>query len=74
MDRLARRPGGFRVARSLDVLAEEGEAFDLIFLDVDHRLKTVMAEIPAALRRLRPGGFVLLHASFRPSPSGPTAR
>jgi predicted O-methyltransferase YrrM len=54
----------FRVARSLDVLAQAGESFDLIFLDGDHRLKTVAAEIPAALRRLRPGGFILLHDLF----------
>jgi len=54
----------FRTARSLDVLREAGEAWDLIFLDGDHRLKTVVAEIPAALARLRPGGFLLLHDFF----------
>jgi predicted O-methyltransferase YrrM len=54
----------FRVGRSLEVLREEGEPYDLIFLDGDHRLKTVVAEIPAALRRLRPGGFLLLHDFF----------
>jgi predicted O-methyltransferase YrrM len=54
----------FRAARSLDLLAEPGEAFDLIFLDGDHRLETVVAEIPAALGRLRPGGWVLLHDYF----------
>jgi predicted O-methyltransferase YrrM len=54
----------FRVARSLDLLAEPGEAFDLIFLDGDHRVETVVAEIPAALGRLRPGGFLLLHDYF----------
>jgi predicted O-methyltransferase YrrM len=54
----------FRVGRSLDVLRESGESYDLIFLDGDHRLKTVAAEIPAALRRLRPGGFLLLHDFF----------
>jgi predicted O-methyltransferase YrrM len=46
------------------VLREEGEPYDLIFLDGDHRLKTVVAESPAALRRLRPGGFLLLHDFF----------
>jgi len=55
---------GFRTARSLDVLRETGEWYDLIFLDGDHRLKTVVSEIPAALRRLRPGGFLLLHDFF----------
>ena len=54
----------FRVGRSLDVLRDSGETYDLIFLDGDHRLKTVAAEIPLALRRLRPGGFLLLHDFF----------
>jgi predicted O-methyltransferase YrrM len=54
----------FRTARSLEVLREAGEAYDLIFLDGDHRLKTVVAEVPAALRRLRSGGLLLLHDFF----------
>jgi predicted O-methyltransferase YrrM len=54
----------FRTARSLDVLRESGDAYDLIFLDGDHRFKTVVSEIPAALPRLRPGGFLLLHDFF----------
>lgn len=54
----------FRVGRSLDVLAEPGESYDVIFLDGDHRLRTVAAEIPLALARLRPGGFLLLHDFF----------
>jgi predicted O-methyltransferase YrrM len=54
----------FQVGRSPEVLREPGESYDLIFLDGDHRLKTVVAEIPAALRRLRPGGLVLLHDFF----------
>jgi hypothetical protein len=54
----------FRMARSLEMLREGGERYDLIFLDGDHRLKTIVAEIPAALRRLRPGGFLLLHDYF----------
>ena len=54
----------FRVARSLDLLAQPGEPFALILLDGDHRLETVVAEIPAALRRLRPGGLLLLHDYF----------
>lgn len=54
----------FRMARSLEMLREAGETYDLIFLDGDHRLKTVVAEVPAALRRLRPGGFLLLHDYF----------
>jgi predicted O-methyltransferase YrrM len=54
----------FRVARSLQVLRESGSDYDLIFLDGDHRLKTVLSEIPAAFERLRPGGFILLHDYF----------
>lgn len=54
----------FRVGRSLDVLSQPGERYDLILLDGDHRLRTVAAEIPLALGRLRPGGFLLLHDFF----------
>jgi predicted O-methyltransferase YrrM len=54
----------FRMGRSLDVLREPGERYDLIFLDGDHRLKTVAAEIPLAVPRLNPGGFILLHDFF----------
>jgi predicted O-methyltransferase YrrM len=49
---------------SLAFLAEPGEGFDLIFLDGDHSAATVYRELPAALRRLRPGGLVLLHDYF----------
>jgi predicted O-methyltransferase YrrM len=54
----------FRVGRSVDVLHEPGERYDLIFLDGDHRLKTVAAEIPLSVHRLEPGGFILLHDFF----------
>jgi predicted O-methyltransferase YrrM len=54
----------FRTARSLEVLREQGDPYDLVFLDGDHRYRTVLAEIPAALGRLRPGGYVLLHDFF----------
>jgi predicted O-methyltransferase YrrM len=49
---------------SLAYLAAPGERFDLIFLDGDHSAATVYRELPAALRRLRPGGLVLLHDYF----------
>ncbi len=54
----------FSVGRSLEVLVESGERYDLIFLDGDHRLKTVAAEIPLALARLCRGGHLLLHDFF----------
>jgi predicted O-methyltransferase YrrM len=54
----------FRVARSVDLLREPGERYDLIFLDGDHRFKAVAAEIPLAISRLTPGGFLLLHDFF----------
>ena len=49
---------------SLEFLAATEERFDLIFLDGDHSAVTVYREVPAALRRLRPGGLVLLHDYF----------
>ncbi len=54
----------FRVGRSTDVLRERSEGYDLIFLDGDHRFKTVVLEIPLALRQLRPCGLLLLHDFF----------
>jgi predicted O-methyltransferase YrrM len=49
---------------SLDYLSVPGDDFSLIFLDGDHSAATVYRELPAALRRLRPGGLVLLHDYF----------
>jgi predicted O-methyltransferase YrrM len=54
----------FRVGRSVDLLREQAERWDLIFLDGDHRLKTVAREIPLAISRVTPGGFLLLHDFF----------
>ena len=48
----------------LGLSAQPGEPFYLILLDGDHRLETVVAEIPASLGRLRPGGLLLLHDYF----------
>ena len=52
------------MGRSVDVLRDTDDRYDLIFLDGDHRLKTVAAEIPLAVHRLNPGGFILLHDFF----------
>ena len=53
------------VARSsLAFLADAGPSYDFIFLDGDHGAATVYRELPAALRRLAPGGLVLLHDYF----------
>jgi predicted O-methyltransferase YrrM len=54
----------FVVSRSLEYLERGDELFDFIFLDGDHGAATVYREIPAALRRLAPGGVVLLHDVF----------
>lgn len=49
---------------SLEFLAEPGFSFDFIFLDGDHRAATVYLELSAALRRLSPGGLIVLHDFF----------
>jgi predicted O-methyltransferase YrrM len=57
----------FVTADSLSFLgAEQGDpgGFDLIFLDGLHFAAQVYQEIPLALRRLRPGGLILLHDYF----------
>lgn len=54
----------FRIADSLRFLQERGQSFDLIFLDGLHDAPHVYQEIPLALRRLNPGGFILLHDYF----------
>jgi len=54
----------FTVAGSLDFLGQPQPGYDLIFLDGDHSAPTVYQEIPRALQRLNPGGFILLHDYF----------
>jgi predicted O-methyltransferase YrrM len=49
---------------SLKYLANGKQMFDLVFLDGDHSAGTVYRELPAALRRLAPGGLVVLHDFF----------
>jgi predicted O-methyltransferase YrrM len=51
----------FRTQPAEPFLAGEAETFDLIFLDGDHAPGAVYREIAAALRRLRPGGTIVLH-------------
>jgi predicted O-methyltransferase YrrM len=53
------------VARpSLEFLADGGPNYDFVFIDGDHSAATVYRELPAALRRMRPGGLVVLHDYF----------
>jgi predicted O-methyltransferase YrrM len=51
----------FHAQNSLDYLAACGQRFDLIFLDGFHAATHVLHEIPAALAKLKEGGYVLLH-------------
>lgn len=54
----------FHSGGSLRFFAETRQRFDLIFLDGDHTATTVYQEIPAALRVLKEGGWILLHDYF----------
>ena len=49
---------------SIDFLTNCQEKYDLIFLDGDHSAKTVYQEVPAALKLLNSGGYILLHDYF----------
>ncbi|MDD5680058.1 MAG: class I SAM-dependent methyltransferase [Candidatus Omnitrophica bacterium] len=49
---------------SLKYMAECRQKYDFIFLDGDHKARTVYQEIPAALRLLEKGGVILLHDYF----------
>lgn len=54
----------FITDHSIDYMTKTEDSFDFIFLDGDHRAATVYREIPIALQRLRPDGFILLHDYF----------
>ena len=54
----------FEIGDSLRFLGHGTDTFDLIFLDGRHDADRVYQEIPLALKRLRPGGFILLHDYF----------
>jgi predicted O-methyltransferase YrrM len=51
----------FRAEPSLDFLDRTDGSFDFIFLDGSHAAPYVYQEVPKALRRLKPGGRILLH-------------
>ena len=54
----------FMQADSVRFLKSVHDKFDLIFLDGDHSVRQVQAEIPLALKRLRDEGLILLHDYF----------
>lgn len=54
----------FVTGASMDFLSACDEKFDFVFLDGDHSAHTVYREVPAALKRLNPGGVILLHDYF----------
>jgi predicted O-methyltransferase YrrM len=51
----------FVVSDSVQWLGESGDPFDLVFLDGDHASRAVYQEVSRSLRRLAPGGVILLH-------------
>lgn len=54
----------FITQRSDRYLAHCKQTFDFVFLDGDHSPSTVYREVPAALRVLNNGGWVVLHDYF----------
>jgi hypothetical protein len=54
----------FVVMDSLDFFPKCEQQFDLIFLDGSHSSAAVYEEVPAALKVLAPGGYILLHDYF----------
>jgi predicted O-methyltransferase YrrM len=54
----------FKVAPSVEFLADTEDTFDFVFLDGCHKASTVFQEIQGLQSRLRPGGFVLMHDYF----------
>ena len=54
----------FVVSNSLDFFKNNSQKFDFIFLDGLHDAYMVYQEIPAALKHLNDGGFILLHDYF----------
>ncbi|MFK4509240.1 class I SAM-dependent methyltransferase [Bradyrhizobium daqingense] len=58
------------IADSCDAASFVAEsAFDLVFVDADHRYKTVVADIAAWLPKVKPGGIICGHdCETRPTP------
>jgi predicted O-methyltransferase YrrM len=54
----------FVARRSLEYMRSCNERYDLILLDGDHSAHTVYQEIPAAVKLLNDGGYILLHDFF----------
>jgi predicted O-methyltransferase YrrM len=54
----------FVVMDSLEFFPRCEQQFDLIFLDGSHSSAAVYEEVPAALKVLAPGGYILLHDYF----------
>jgi predicted O-methyltransferase YrrM len=54
----------FTVSKSLDFFKTSQQKFDFIFLDGLHDAYMVYQEIPNALKKLNPGGLILLHDYF----------
>jgi predicted O-methyltransferase YrrM len=54
----------FHAKDSLEYMSSCSRRFDLIFLDGDHAAARVYREVPAALKLLNPGGYILLHDYF----------
>ena len=58
---------GERSDRALPQLQQQGERFDLIFIDGYHRFDDVLIDLSFAARLCRPGGVLVLHDMWLPS-------
>jgi cephalosporin hydroxylase len=53
---------------SSDVLNSLSNSFDVIFIDGNHTFKQSMADAEAAIKQLRPGGYLIFHNSSKDIP------
>jgi predicted O-methyltransferase YrrM len=51
---------------AIPLVSEEGDKFDIIFIDGDHTFDGVCADIDGALPVLRSGGYILFHDAHFP--------